>query len=117
MSTAGSPSGTDSDLSESPDGPSLGGFQFDVDKTSSGRFRKWKAIERTTGEEASGPSWAVALLVVIIALLLKSDDEDDREDDSDTVWADATSDVKQRFDEENVTDEDVEDAIEWARSQ
>jgi hypothetical protein len=98
-------------------------YHIDVDRGAGGIWRRWTATERTTGTEASGPFEIVALVVLCINILA-SDSDAARDSEAETgsedpaeVWREATAETKRRFDEENVTEDEVEDAIEWARSQ
>lgn len=103
---------------DSTPGPS--GFSIDVTRDpDEGILRKWTAVEKTTGREASGPAWSLTMALLIVILLFTSlfDDENEAEQSAEDTWKTATADAKRRFDEEDVTSEDVDDGIEWARSQ
>lgn len=106
---------------ESPSGPSIGGYHFDVNPESDSAWKRWTATEQITGQEASGPSWVLTLIILIILVALNSDSDDtlpaDDDADPEEVWKEVTAESKRRFDEEDITDSDIEDAIRWARSQ
>ena len=98
-------------------------YHISVDKRPSGIWDRWTATEKTTGTEASGPFEVVALVVLLIIILASDSDAETESngvadsEDPEEVWHEATAETKRRFDDENVTEGDVEDAIEWARSQ
>lgn len=86
----------------------------------------WVAIHEPTGVGAQAETRdealdeldeAVALHTNDATEPLDGDDEATRDPSAEDVWLDATAETKRRFDEEDVGEGDVEDAIEWARSQ
>jgi predicted RNase H-like HicB family nuclease len=86
----------------------------------------WVAIHEPTGVGAQGETRDEALDELDEAVALYTDDSTDSLDDggessrdteADEIWRDATAETKRRFEAEDVTEEDVEDAIERARSQ
>jgi hypothetical protein len=81
-------------------------------------------VKQGLGKATEGSSEALQSLVLLIILLAKTvfnDDED--EDESMTPqeraakWDERAGPIQDRFDEEDVDESEVEDAIEWARSQ
>jgi hypothetical protein len=94
------------------------------------RGEYWVAVHEPTGVSARGETRDEALAELDEAVTdtdesgqdLDTDVEQGGDGDSTTptaseIWQEMTAESKRRFDEEGVTDDDVEDAIEWARSQ
>lgn len=54
---------------------------------------------------------------MILLVLGSESSQEDRSKDPEEVWRGLTEDAKKKFDEKWVEEEDVEDAVEWARSQ
>lgn len=59
----------------------------------------------------------IVLLVLILIFLRDRDEEEDIVGVRSTKWDERAKPIQNRFEEENVTEEDVEQAIEWARSE
>jgi hypothetical protein len=121
MSSAEHPDGNLNDGTDSDQfrvsGSVVGEYHIGTEKASDAiGWGRWTAVERSTGKRASGPIEAIALLILIVLVALDSDHETETASDPDVVWRETTAETKRRFDEENVTEDDVEDAIEWARS-
>lgn len=95
-------------------------------------------VDEQTGISGTGDTYSEALEELVqhfrstqeIAALLEGADELSETDDTiqkvataiedlreTTAFIGLSKDVKDRFDEESISDEDVEDAIEWARSE
>ena len=72
------------------------------------------AVDSETGKTGRGESRAIALAA--LAVQLQSNDEGVDELDAKTALQVLGERVRSRFDEEDVTEEDVEDAIARARS-
>ena len=69
-----------------PPEPSGNGWQngsgWQIATLKDGGWRRWTAVERNTGKEASAPSQILAL-IILIALLVFSSNKDEPEDLSD----------------------------------
>lgn len=79
-----------------------------------------KGVEKAT----EGGSEAIRNLLLLILLLAKIAFDDDEEDDELTepeeraaAWDERANPIQDRFEQEDVDEDDVGDAIEWARSQ
>ena len=70
----------------------------------------YTAVDDETGVSATAPSKAEALLE-LSGLLLSDMDVDYR-----SIYESLSEEVQQRFEEEGVDEDTVEEAIEWARS-
>jgi len=78
---------------------------------------RYTAVDSETGATGVGESRALALAA--LALRLGERDDDIAVDDADTETALRAlgARVRHRFEEEGVAEDDVDDAIAWARSQ
>jgi hypothetical protein len=76
----------------------------------------YTAVDSETGAVGSGKTRAIALAVLSVKL---QEDEEDlvSELDSKTALRVLGASARKRFEEEDVTEDDVEDAIAWARSE
>lgn len=76
----------------------------------------YTAVDSETGSVGTGKTRATALAVLAVKL---QDDEGDlvSELDSKTAVQVLGASVRERFDEEGVTEGDIEDAIAWTRSE
>lgn len=80
---------------------------------------EYTAIDTETGTVGSGETRAMALVALGAALGGAVDFEprgSDDDCDPETELRELSEQTQKRFAEEDVTEEDVEDAIEWARS-
>jgi hypothetical protein len=80
---------------------------------------QYTAIDTETGTVGSGKTRAMALVALGAALggAVGFETKESAEDvDSKEELRELSEQTQKRFDEEGVTEEDVEDAIEWARS-
>lgn len=77
------------------------------------------SIKSGTKKVFEGSQEAVKGLIVLLLLLLafRDSDEDDSLEERNAEWEERTEPIQERFEQENVTEEDVEQAIEWARSE
>jgi len=75
---------------------------------------RYTATDTETGISGEGPSKAEALLTLAIAL---GDENEDTAVNTETALRAMTEQTRERFEEEGVTEEDVEEAIAWARSE
>ena len=97
--------------------PSAAVYNRDRDEAVSGiRQGVTKAVEG--GTEAVG---SAIVLVLLILFSILGDDDDDTEpmnaQKRSAKWDTRAEPIQQRFEENDVDDDDVTDAIEWARSQ
>lgn len=81
-------------------------------------------VKRGLGKATEGGSEAVQSLLLLVILLIKTVFNDDEEDDESmspqeraAAWDERAGPIQDRFEKEDVDEGDVEDAIEWARSQ
>ena len=76
--------------------------------------KRYTATDTETGVSGEGRSKAQALLTLAVAL---GDQNGDTAVDTETALRAMAAQTRERFEEEGVTQEDVEDAITWARSE
>lgn len=76
----------------------------------------YTAIDRETGAAGSGRSKAMALVALAAALEGGLSLPADGEPDVEAALRELSARVQQRFAAADLTDEDVEDAVRWARS-
>lgn len=62
-------------------------------------------------------SGLIVLLILILLSLRDGDEKEDTVEERSAKWDERAKPIQDRFEEENVTEEDVEQAIEWARSE
>lgn len=76
-------------------------------------------IKNGTRKVFDGSQEAVTGLIVLLLLLLgfRDGDDEDTLKERNAKWEERTEPIQERFEQENVTEEDVEQAIEWARSE
>lgn len=109
------PTSDDDDPTWGPSSPSLNSDRDDAVSGIRSGFNK--IIEGST--EAAGS----AIVLVILLLLSVLDDYDTDDDESMTAeersaeWDARAEPIQERFEEADVDEDDVEDAIAWARSQ
>ncbi|GGC71431.1 MULTISPECIES: hypothetical protein [Haloferax] len=75
---------------------------------------------RKLGDGASEVVHGLIVVLLILLVRLWDDDEEERAKESierKEEWDNLSASVQRKFDESNVTEDDVDDAIEWARSQ
>jgi hypothetical protein len=75
---------------------------------------KYTATDTETGISGEGSSKAQALLTLAVAL---GDEDEDVPVDTETALRAMSAQTQERFEEQGVTEDDVEDAIAWARSE
>lgn len=76
---------------------------------------EYKAVDTVTGATGTGKSRSMALAVLAASLRLEEGtDWDDADAEMELLTRAALT--RRRFEEEDVTEDDVDDAIEWARS-
>jgi hypothetical protein len=73
------------------------------------------AVDLESGERGRGETRALAL-VALAASLQGLEDPDQEALDSEAALRRLSADVRERFDDAGVTQDDLEDAIAWARS-
>lgn len=102
MSSTGRQPGTDS-------GSGVRGLSINVDRyPNRGTLRRWTAIEKTTGTEASGPAWPLAAVLLVAILIFESIGEDDEEE---TLADELTNRAEMAHEGEVADAEDVKDAF------
>lgn len=75
----------------------------------------YSVLETETGAFGEGETLADALEE--LAESLRNVETDDETGDPEARFADVAEDVRERFETQGVSEADVEDAIEWARSE
>ena len=75
---------------------------------------RYTAVDVETGTAGVGKTQGMALIALAIRL---EDEEGSIDADSEAKLRALAERTRQRFEEEGVTEDDVEDAIAWARSQ
>ena len=74
----------------------------------------YTAVDTDSGVSASGESKALALMSLAVAL---EDSDEERNEDTETALRSLAERTQRRFENESITEDDVEDAIAWARSE
>ena len=115
MSTdARPPTSDDDDPTWGPSSPSLNSDRDDAVSGIRSGFNK--VVEGST--EAAGS--AILLVILLILSVLDDDDNDDESmtpEERSAEWDARAEPIQERFEEADVDEDDVEDAISWARSQ
>jgi hypothetical protein len=78
---------------------------------------RYTAVDSETGVSGVGKSRALALAALAFRLDERDGDITAEDADAGTALRALGTRVRHRFEEEGVTEEDVDDAITWARSQ
>ncbi|WP_049929868.1 hypothetical protein [Halosimplex carlsbadense] len=78
---------------------------------------RYTAVDSETGVSGVGKSRALALAALALQLDDRDGDITAEDADTETTLRALGARVRHRFEEEGVTEEDVDDAIAWARSQ
>jgi hypothetical protein len=77
---------------------------------------RYTAVDSETGVTGVGKSRALALAALALRLSEHDGDFEDENTDSEATLRALGARVRDRFDDEGVTEDDVEDAIAWVRS-